>query len=119
VNRVPHFARSVRIRAHPWPELPFAGVHGLAGFDKRTGGEPQLFLLWNLEKRGPAPHPLTQPTARDYFFSASAGLAALPFNSTTIKSNPASPVFSGKWVVLAAYCASPALRAKLSCFPSG
>ena len=56
----------------------------------------------------------------DYFFPAFAVLAALPFSSTTITSIPLSLlVFSGKWVMLAAYCASPALEANFSFFPSG
>src|SRR5450631_2619470 len=38
-----------------------------------------------------------------YFISIFAALAALPFNSTTITSIPASPVFSGMWIVLAEY----------------
>src|ERR1041385_1598093 len=60
----------------------------------------------------------------DYFFvvlagSAFADLAVLPFNSTTISSISLSPVFSGRWVVAAEYCESPAFTAK-SCFlPSG
>src|SRR6478735_6038209 len=63
----------------------------------------------------------------DYFFavlagSAFAGLAALavlPFSSVTITSISLSPVFSGKWVPAALYCASPAFTAKSCFFPSG
>src|SRR2546425_1260731 len=50
------------------------------------------------------PRPFTQLRAKDYFFSAFAGLAALPFSSTTIRSMASLPVFSGKWVVPAWYC---------------
>ena len=41
--------------------------------------------------------------------------------STRLRSHPfpASPVFSGKWVVAGSYCVSPALTAKGVFFPSG
>src|ERR1019366_7578900 len=58
------------------------------------------------------------PPPGDYFDDF-AGLAALPFSSTTIISNGVSPVFSGRWVTLVAYCVWPALTEKLSFLPSG
>ncbi len=95
----------------------FISVQVKSTFFQASNLKPGNFVASLFHANGP--NHRYEPSDFDYFIPVILDLAAWPFNSTTITSIAVSLVFSGKCVVAASYCASPALALKVFIFPSG